>query len=83
MSPQRTCIGCRNTAAPEAMLRLVLDGGVVVPDPGGRLSGRGAWIHPTLECLQLAERRRAWGRAWRTGAALDTSAVRDAVARRV
>jgi predicted RNA-binding protein YlxR (DUF448 family) len=45
------------------------------PDPRHRLPGRGAWLHPTGDCLEQALRRRAFGRALRTSAALDPAAV--------
>jgi len=41
----------------------------VVPDPGGTAPGRGAHLHPTLECFELAERKRAFARALRHNAA--------------
>ena len=67
--PVRTCVGCRQRAAKADLLRVVLDdrgaGREVVPDPGGRLPGRGAHLHPTPDCLQLALRRRAFPRALR------------------
>ena len=37
----------------------------VVPDPSGTAPGRGAHLHPTLECFELAERKRAFARALR------------------
>ena len=37
----------------------------VVPDPNGSAPGRGAHLHPTPECLALAERKRAFARALR------------------
>ena len=37
----------------------------VVPDPQGTASGRGAHLHPTTECFELAVRRRAFARALR------------------
>jgi predicted RNA-binding protein YlxR (DUF448 family) len=37
----------------------------VVPDPRGTAPGRGAHLHPTLECFDLAERKRAFARALR------------------
>jgi uncharacterized protein len=45
------------------------------PDPRHRLPGRGAWLHPTGECLEQALRRRAFGRALRTSAAPDPAAL--------
>ena len=71
--PVRMCIGCRERAAKRELLRVVT-GSVtrgqaqswsVVPDPGGTAPGRGAHLHPTLECLELAERKRAFARALR------------------
>ena len=67
--PVRTCVGCRQRAAKADLLRVVLDGRgagrEVVPDPAGRLPGRGAHLHPTPDCLQQALRRRAFTRALR------------------
>jgi predicted RNA-binding protein YlxR (DUF448 family) len=40
------------------------------------MPGRGAWLHPDLDCLQLAERRRAFGRALRSSGTLETDALR-------
>jgi predicted RNA-binding protein YlxR (DUF448 family) len=40
-------------------------GPAVVPDPRGTAPGRGAHLHPTTACLELAERRRAFRRALR------------------
>jgi uncharacterized protein len=48
----------------------------VVADPRLRLPGRGAWLHPTPECLDLAVRRKAFGRALRVKAFLDVAAVK-------
>jgi predicted RNA-binding protein YlxR (DUF448 family) len=45
------------------------------PDPRHRMPGRGAWLHPTPECFELAVRRKAFGRALRLQAPVDVSAV--------
>ncbi|WP_395108750.1 YlxR family protein [Actinomadura sp. SCN-SB] len=78
--PQRTCVGCRVRAAKTDLLRLVVVEGVIVPDPAGRLPGRGAHLHPDLGCLELAERRRAFPRAFRLAGPLDTGVLRDRLA---
>jgi len=44
-------------------------------DPATRLPGRGAWIHPTHQCLEQATRRRTFGRALRLGTGVDLSQV--------
>src|SRR5699024_2370350 len=65
----RTCIGCRQRVDAKTLVRTVAgDRGRhwrVVVDHDGTLPGRGAHIHPDPECLQLAVRRRAFGRALR------------------
>ncbi|UDF13670.1 YlxR family protein [Antiquaquibacter oligotrophicus] len=79
MEPARTCVGCRNRDDRSALLRLVVRDGRVIPDPSASLDGRGAWVHPTLDCVEAAEKRRAWTRAFRASKALDASDVRAAV----
>jgi predicted RNA-binding protein YlxR (DUF448 family) len=59
------------------LLRLVAVEGSIAPDPHGRLPGRGASLHPDLGCLELAERRRAFPRAFRLAGPLDTTALRE------
>ena len=78
--PTRTCVGCRRTDSWSALLRVVAEtdeaGAIrLSPDPRHRLPGRGAWLHPTGDCLEQALRRRAFGRALRTSAAPDPAAV--------
>ncbi|MDP9417847.1 MAG: YlxR family protein [Actinomycetota bacterium] len=86
-APVRTCVGCRGRGSRLDLLRVVVgrvDGQVrVVPDPRHRLPGRGAWLHPDLRCLELAERRRAFPRALRVPGPLDTGLVRHEVQRQV
>ncbi|MQA82354.1 MAG: DUF448 domain-containing protein [Streptosporangiales bacterium] len=74
--PQRTCVGCRVRAAKHDLFRVVVVGGVLTPDPRGRMPGRGAYLHPALVCLELAERRRAFSRALRVAEGPDTAWLR-------
>jgi predicted RNA-binding protein YlxR (DUF448 family) len=54
---------------------------VVVPDPQGTAPGRGAHLHPTTECYELAVRKKAFGRALRiTGGGAGARADSEAVA---
>jgi len=46
-----------------------------------RLPGRGSWLHPSPDCLDLALRRRAFVRALRLAGPLDTTALRAALTR--
>ncbi|MGI8939692.1 MAG: YlxR family protein [Iamia sp.] len=62
--PRRTCVGCRRTAHPDELIRVVRtpDGGL---DVGRDQPGRGAWLCPAAACLAEAGRRRAFARALR------------------
>ncbi|WP_110944814.1 YlxR family protein [Streptomyces niger] len=77
--PERTCVGCRERAAKGDLLRIVMIDGECTPDPRGTLPGRGAYVHPTLVCFDLAVRRRAFPRAFRGPGPLDTTALRQYV----
>ncbi|MBU4213480.1 MAG: YlxR family protein [Actinobacteria bacterium] len=79
--PVRTCVGCRARDLRSSLLRVVVTGASagdpqLVLDEDARMPGRGAWLHPDLDCLQLADRRRAFGRALRSSGSLDTDALR-------
>jgi predicted RNA-binding protein YlxR (DUF448 family) len=59
---------------------------VVVPDPQGTAPGRGAHLHPTTACYELAVRRKAFGRALRISGGrvpgkLESAAVGEYVTR--
>ncbi|WP_307853996.1 YlxR family protein [Nocardioides palaemonis] len=75
-------MGCRTRAAANELLRVVVGSDAegrpaLVPDPRRRAPGRGAHVHPTQECWQLAVRRRAFPRALRSGTGLDTAPVEE------
>ena len=69
--PVRTCVGCKVRAAKSSLLRVVVDGNGIVPDPQARQSGRGAYVHPSVACFELAQRRKAFPRALRVPGPLD------------
>ncbi|MFD1861218.1 YlxR family protein [Aeromicrobium camelliae] len=75
----RTCVGCRQRADKSTLVRVVArrEGTEwsVLPDARGTLPGRGAYLHPSPECLDLAIRRRAFGRALRVEGRLTTDAL--------
>ena len=74
----RTCVGCRRVTDPADLVRVFLDADCQAQlGPG---PGRGAWLcRPprALDCLDMAQRRRALDRALRgTFAAPDIDALR-------
>jgi predicted RNA-binding protein YlxR (DUF448 family) len=75
--PIRTCVGCGAKAPQRQLVRLRLDEGRVVVDRV-RAGGRGAWLHAERECLERAEKRRAFGRVFRrAGVAPSPELLRD------
>ncbi|MFA4964938.1 MAG: DUF448 domain-containing protein [Thermoleophilia bacterium] len=78
-APERTCVGCRNRRSQADLIRFSVKGGMVVPACPGS-PGRSAYLCPEASCLEAAERRRAFARAFCGPVTLDP-AVRRAVAR--
>ena len=76
----RTCVGCKERAEKSSLLRLVAVGDVIQPDPQARLPGRGAYLHPSLTCLDLARRRRAFPRALRATGSLSLEPLAEYLA---
>lgn len=66
---ERTCVGCRQPALREELVRLAIgvDDGVatVVPDLTRKLGGRGASVHATRECIDAAVHRGGLAKAAR------------------
>ncbi|WP_354479382.1 YlxR family protein [Marisediminicola sp. UYEF4] len=78
MKNVRTCLGCRQRASATSLLRLVAHDGEIVMDHSMTLPGRGAWVHPSIDCLETALTRKAIGRSLRNPAAMiDGDALRQ------
>jgi predicted RNA-binding protein YlxR (DUF448 family) len=73
--PIRMCVGCGERAARPDLIRVVVAGAEIVPDVAACLPGRGAYLHPSLACLERAQRRKAFPRALRLPAALPADKV--------
>lgn len=76
----RTCIATRIRCGDSTLLRIVVDpqnASILLPDPRRRLPGRGAWLTPTTQALDLAEKRRAFSRALKVSTQVDTSRIRE------
>jgi len=76
MEPVRTCLGCRQRDIRSSLVRVVARDGEAVVDQSATLPGRGAWVHPTSECITTAIQRKAFGRALRTEGVLGTEGLR-------
>jgi hypothetical protein len=79
--PVRTCVGCKARAAKSSLLRLVAAGDGIVPDPQARQPGRGAYLHPSQACFEMALRRRVFSRALRVTGSLDTALLASYLSR--
>jgi predicted RNA-binding protein YlxR (DUF448 family) len=64
--------------AGELLRVVIVDGGLAL-DLRRSAAGRGAWIHPDLDCMSKAERRRAFARALRVDGPLDTGDLRSSL----
>jgi predicted RNA-binding protein YlxR (DUF448 family) len=58
-------VGCGEPAPKGLLVRFVLRGGAVEPDPAGVLPGRGAYLHRNGACAREAIRRRGFDRSFR------------------
>ncbi|WP_314149871.1 YlxR family protein [uncultured Leifsonia sp.] len=81
MEAVRTCVGCRSRAPRSSLLRVVVRNSELVADTSATLPGRGAWLHPVDGCLDLALKRRAFGRALRVDGTPDPTALKGLLTR--
>ena len=77
MDPLRTCVGCRERATQDALLRVVVREGQLLVDEREVLPGRGAWVHPATKCLKQAVSRGSFARALKVSGSLDTSPLEN------
>ena len=62
--PMRMCVACREGRPKREMIRIVKNKeGEVLVDVTGKAPGRGAYICPTLDCLERAHKTKALSRA--------------------
>lgn len=64
--PQRTCIACRQVAGKRGLIRIVRKEDGVVVDLTGKQAGRGAYVHPSRECIQTVLNSNRLNQALRT-----------------
>ncbi len=64
-NPQRTCIGCRIKKNQNELVRFVDVDGEVQIDVEGKKKGRGCYLCKTTECIDVAEKRKAFQRSFK------------------
>lgn len=65
--PLRKCLATNEQLPKKELLRVVKDkDGVITIDTTGRSNGRGAYLKPSLEAIELAEKRHLLDRALET-----------------
>ena len=63
-TPMRMCVACRQMTPKRQLLRVVrTPENDIRPDPTGKLSGRGAYLCKSAQCLERAKKTRALDRA--------------------
>ena len=60
--PMRRCIACYTSLPQDEMLRFTLTDGKMLFDDGEKSDGRGYYICNTIECLELAIKKKAFNR---------------------
>ncbi|MYC96917.1 MAG: YlxR family protein [Caldilineaceae bacterium SB0661_bin_32] len=53
-APQRMCIACRASDGKRDLIRLVRVADGVLLDQSGKMAGRGAYVHPQVNCWEKA-----------------------------
>jgi hypothetical protein len=85
----RSCVACRKTARPDALLRIArAPDGRIVPDWRRTLGGRGAHVCPTRGCIAAAIAGRAMERAFKAPVVYPdveefVASVRESLSRRL
>jgi predicted RNA-binding protein YlxR (DUF448 family) len=79
--PQRTRVGCRQVQGKRELVRVVrTPEGEVVVDPTGKRNGRGAYVHATRDCFDLALRRGGIERGLKTSLTPEARRALEAIA---
>ena len=82
--PMRRCVGCMTSFPKKDVVRLVVRDGKPVFDLTGKMNGRGAYLCRSLECFDMAVRKKRLKHA--LGAILtpeETSVLREEYAKEI
>ncbi|MGO1569963.1 MAG: YlxR family protein [Canibacter sp.] len=73
----RSCVGCRNRDQRSKLLRIAVRDGALVVDDRAVMPGRGAWVHPNAQCMNVAVTRRAFSRTLRVSKNIDITPLEN------
>ena len=79
MEQVRTCVGCKTLGTRKSLIRVVLVNTELTIDEGKKLPGRGAWLHGSKECFELAVNRKAFSRALKQHFTADEKVLAQAI----
>lgn len=64
--PKRMCVGCREMKPKEELVKFVLNDRKAEIDLTGKKSGRGAYICKKTECIDVAKKKKALSKHFKT-----------------
>lgn len=76
---ERTCVGCGKRSPADTLVRVVLGDKSVVPDAKGGGFGRGAHVHATAACLEIACKK-GFPRSFKQEVRADVASLATAIA---
>ena len=79
MEQVRTCVGCKTLGTRKSLIRVVLVNTELTIDEGKKLPGRGAWLHASKKCFDLAVNRKAFSRALKQSVEVDEKVLALAI----
>ena len=79
MEQVRTCVGCKTLGTRKSLIRVVLVNTELTIDEDKKLPGRGAWLHGSKKCFELAINRKAFSRALKSQVSADEKVLALAI----
>ena len=81
--PARMCISCREKKPKKELIRVIVSQGELIADETGKANGRGAYICPSVDCLDKAKKTKAFSRMLETHLSDEAySAIKRVILRR-
>jgi len=79
--PLRKCVACGSSLPKKELLRIALtQGGALVFDSSGKFPGRGFYLCPRNQCLELAIKNKNWAKKFNLSFSQDLiSELREAI----